>query len=51
MAAHARSVPSGTSVSLPLDGGRLLLGLWQGIHLWEHRTGAHQRRIVVTVSG
>lgn len=51
MAAHARSVPSGTSVSVPLGGGRLPLGIWQDIYLWEHRTGAHQRRIVVTVRG
>jgi secondary thiamine-phosphate synthase enzyme len=51
MAAHARSVLSGSSVSLPLGGGRLLLGTWQGIFLWEHRSDAHLRRIVVTVSG
>ena len=42
MAAHARSV---------LSGSRLLLGTWQGIYLWEHRSDAHLRRIVVTVSG
>jgi secondary thiamine-phosphate synthase enzyme len=51
MAAHARSVLAGTSVSVPLGGGRLLLGTWQGIYLWEHRAGAHLRRIVVTVTG
>ena len=51
MAAHARSVLSGSSVSVPLGGGRLLLGTWQGIYLWEHRSDAHLRRIVVTVSG
>lgn len=51
MAAHARSVLSGSSVSVPLGGGRLLLGTWQGIYLWEHRAGPHLRRIVVTVSG
>jgi len=51
MAAHARSVLSGSSVSVPLGGGRLLLGTWQGIYLWEHRNDAHLRRIVVTVSG
>lgn len=51
MAAHARSVLSGSSVSVPVDGGRLLLGTWQGIYLWEHRSDAHLRRIVVTVSG
>ena len=51
MAAHARSVLSGSSVSVPLGGGRLLLGTWQGIYLWEHRTAPHLRRIVVTVTG
>ncbi len=51
MAAHARSVLSGSSVSVPVGGGRLLLGTWQGISLWEHRSDAHLRRIVVTVSG
>jgi secondary thiamine-phosphate synthase enzyme len=51
MAAHARSVLTGTSISVPLGGGRLLLGTWQGIYLWEHRAGAHLRRIVVTVTG
>ncbi|HEX8988130.1 MAG TPA: secondary thiamine-phosphate synthase enzyme YjbQ [Rhodocyclaceae bacterium] len=51
MAAHARSVLSGTSVSLPLGNGELLLGTWQGIFLWEHRTGPQRRRIVVTVIG
>jgi secondary thiamine-phosphate synthase enzyme len=51
MAAHARSVLSGTSVTIPVGGGRLLLGTWQGIYLWEHRTSAHARRVVVTVTG
>jgi secondary thiamine-phosphate synthase enzyme len=51
MAAHARSVLSGSSVSVPVGGGQLLLGTWQGIYLWEHRSAPHLRRIVVTVSG
>ena len=51
MAAHARSLLSGTSVSVPVGGGALLLGTWQGIYLWEHRTHAHTRTVVVTVSG
>lgn len=51
MAAHARSLLAGTSVSVPLGGGRLLLGTWQGIYLWEHRADPHPRRIVVTVTG
>lgn len=51
MAAHARSVLTGPGLSVPIGGGRLLLGIWQGIYLWEHRTGAQQRRVVVTVLG
>ena len=50
MAAHARSVLSGTSVTIPVGAGRLLLGTWQGIYLWEHRTSAHARRVVVTIT-
>jgi secondary thiamine-phosphate synthase enzyme len=51
MAAHARSVLAGSSVSVPVGKGQLLLGTWQGIYLWEHRTEAQTRRIVVTVLG
>lgn len=51
MAAHARSVLSDTSLTVPIGGARLLLGTWQGIYLWEHRTGAQRRRVVVTVLG
>jgi len=39
------------SVTVPIADGKLLLGTWQGIYLWEHRTHAHYRRIVVTVTG
>ncbi|MBF0128907.1 MAG: YjbQ family protein [Alphaproteobacteria bacterium] len=51
MAAHARSVLTGSSVTVPVGGGALLLGTWQGIYLWEHRTGPHTRAIVVTMIG
>ena len=51
MAAHARSMLSDTGLMVPVGGGRLLLGTWQGIYLWEHRTSAHRRRVVVTVLG
>jgi secondary thiamine-phosphate synthase enzyme len=51
MAAHVRSVFTNTSVTLPVTGGRLNLGTWQGIFLWEHRYQAYQRRVVVTVQG
>ena len=51
MAAHARSVLTGCSVSIPVSAGELLLGTWQGIYLWEHRTTPHVRRVVVTIIG
>ena len=51
MAAHARSVLTGCSVTVPVGSGHLLLGTWQGIFLWEHRAQAHTRRCVVTVVG
>jgi secondary thiamine-phosphate synthase enzyme len=51
MAAHARSLLAGSFVTLPVAHGELLLGTWQGIYLWEHRTQAQVRRIVVTVVG
>jgi secondary thiamine-phosphate synthase enzyme len=51
MAAHARSVLTDTGLTVPVGGGRLLLGTWQGIYLWEHRTEPHRRSVVVTVLG
>ena len=51
MAAHARSVLTGCSVTIPVSAGELLLGTWQGIYLWEHRTTPHVRRVVVTIIG
>ena len=51
MAAHARSVLTGCSVSIPVSAGELLLGTWQSIYLWEHRTTPHVRRVVVTIIG
>jgi secondary thiamine-phosphate synthase enzyme len=51
MAAHARSVLTGTGLTIPVGGGRLLLGSWQGIFLWEHRTAPQRRSVVVTVLG
>jgi secondary thiamine-phosphate synthase enzyme len=51
MAAHARSLLTGVSLAVPFAAGRLLLGTWQGIYLYEHRTGGHEREIVVTLAG
>lgn len=51
MPAHVRSVLTATSLSIPVADGRLDLGTWQGVYLWEHRTAPHRRRISVTVVG
>ena len=44
MPAHVRSVLTQTSIGIPIADGRLALGTWQGLYLWEHRTSPHQRR-------
>jgi secondary thiamine-phosphate synthase enzyme len=49
MSAHVRSVLLDTGLTVPVGAGRLLLGTWQGIFLWEHRTAPQRRRVVVTV--
>ena len=49
MAAHVRGVLTATTLTVPITGGRLALGTWQGIFLWEHRRAPHTRRITVTV--
>jgi secondary thiamine-phosphate synthase enzyme len=49
MAAHARSVLTDTGLFVPVGSGKLLLGMWQGIFLWEHRTDAQRRRMVITI--
>jgi secondary thiamine-phosphate synthase enzyme len=47
MAAHIRTVLSGVHLSIPISGGLLVLGTWQGIYLWEHRTDPHRRRVAL----
>ncbi len=51
MPAHARSILTKMDLTLPISDGRLALGTWQGIYLYEHRTHPHHRRVVVTVQG
>jgi secondary thiamine-phosphate synthase enzyme len=51
MAAHARSILTSNSLTLPVADARLLLGTWQGLYLWEHRLAPHSRSLVVTVRG
>ncbi len=47
MPAHIRSMVTSTSLTIPIESGRLLLGTWQGIYLAEHRRRPHRREIVL----
>ncbi len=49
MPAHIRTVLTTNSLSIPVGDGRCLLGIWQGIYLWEHRHAPHQRSIAITL--
>ncbi|MEO5706570.1 MAG: secondary thiamine-phosphate synthase enzyme YjbQ [Alteraurantiacibacter sp.] len=51
MPAHLKAVLTGASVQVPVLGGRLMLGTWQGIFLAEHRAAPHRRNIVLQCSG
>ena len=51
MPGHLRSAVTRTSETVPITDGRLALGTWQAIYLWEHRTAPHARRLVVTILG
>ncbi len=51
MPSHIKMALTRTSEVVPFAAGRLLLGTWQGIFLWEHRASPHRRRLVVTVMG
>lgn len=51
MPAHIRTALTKTSEQIPISKGRLLLGTWQGIYIWEHRQYSHNRELVVHISG
>jgi len=51
MAAHIRSVLTQSEITIPVQGGRLALGTWQGLYLWEHRYRPHRRQLTVTLHG
>ena len=51
MPSHIRSMLTNTSEQIPLYGGTMLLGTWQGIFIWEHRTLGHSRNVVVNIFG
>jgi secondary thiamine-phosphate synthase enzyme len=51
MTSHIRATLTQTSLSIPVVSGRLALGTWQGLYVFEHRTHPHQRRIVLQLIG
>jgi len=51
MPAHIRTALTAVNLSLPLRDGRLALGTWQGIFLWEHRVHPHSRRVALHFIG
>lgn len=51
MPAHIKAVLTQTSLSIPVSGGRMALGTWQGIYLFEHRHAPHRRKLVLHLIG
>jgi secondary thiamine-phosphate synthase enzyme len=51
MTSHIRSTLTQTSISIPIISGRMALGTWQGLYVFEHRSHPHQRRLVLRLMG
>jgi secondary thiamine-phosphate synthase enzyme len=51
MSAHVRSVLTHNDLTVPIRNGKIDLGTWQGIYLWEHRQAGYRRSITLTLSG
>ena len=51
MPAHVRTALTTVNVSIPVTGGRLALGTWQGVFVWEHRKAPHSRRVAAHLIG
>jgi secondary thiamine-phosphate synthase enzyme len=51
MPAHIRTALTTVNLSIPIAHGRLTLGTWQGIYVWEHRQSAHRRKVTVHLLG
>ena len=51
MPSHIKAALTATSLGIPIMNGKLALGTWQGIYLWEHRDAGSQRRVVVQLLG
>lgn len=50
MPSHIKASLTGASCAVPFAAGRLMLGTWQGIYLWEHRSGGRDRSVVVHIA-
>jgi secondary thiamine-phosphate synthase enzyme len=51
MPSHVKAALTRTSEQIPFRGGELLLGTWQGLYVWEHRSGRHRRELAVHLLG
>ncbi|MCI0467958.1 MAG: YjbQ family protein, partial [Beijerinckiaceae bacterium] len=51
MPAHIKAALTQTQLAIPVASGRLVLGTWQGIYLFEHRSAAHRREVVLHLLG
>jgi len=51
MPAHLRTALTGVQLSIPVEHGRLMLGTWQGVYLFEHRRAPHEREVVLHLIG
>jgi secondary thiamine-phosphate synthase enzyme len=51
MAAHVRTALTTVNLGIPVHDGRLALGTWQGIYLWEHRRAPHSRKVAAHLIG
>lgn len=51
MSGHIRNLITDTSQTMPVTNGQLNLGIWQGLFLYEHRTGRFERKLIVTIQG
>lgn len=51
MPAHVRSILTQSDLNIPVSRGQCALGTWQGVYLWEHRHAAHERHVLLTISG
>jgi secondary thiamine-phosphate synthase enzyme len=51
MPAHVRTVLTQSALSIPITQGKLALGTWQGLYIWEHRLKSYQRKLCLTLMG